>query len=83
MGEVRCNCGHVIEGPSPEHESTTGKCKRCGCMRGDVLPLPTERLTFGVHRIRDIDAVTAPAWSNRGPTLEQRRRAIDRVLRRE
>ena len=85
MSVVRCNCGHIVEGVAlvpADHDPVTGECRVCGCMRGDALPLPGEKLTFGQHRIRDIDATTAPAWSDRQPTLDQRRAAIDRVLRR-
>lgn len=79
-GIEKCNCGHDVP---LKHDALTGLCSICGCQRGDVLPSDGERLVFGVHRMRDVEARTAPAWDPSGPTVEQRRRAIDRVLRHE
>ena len=78
MMNEKCSCGHYFD----RHDDT-GVCAVCKCGRGDRLPPPGERITFGVHRIADVDARTAPAWEPREPTIAQRRAAIDRVLRRE
>lgn len=82
MTEGACRCGHgrarhvgsrcnsyLRVGPDGWGEDP------CRCREYDDsrLPAPGERAVFGVHRLREQDAVAAPAWRPDSEAARERR----------
>lgn len=85
LPEGRCSCGHALA----SHKRTSGRCIVCGCDRGAILPRAGERLTFGIHRMPEVDARTAVGYSwatlkaSRTNAVKQALKRLDGMPRKE
>ena len=94
LPESMCKCGHV-DTDHRYSNGGRGRCRAitaerswldfdlCTCLAFDNsrLPAPGERLTFGVHRMRDVDAEAAPAWPSMAIVQSRRDAAFKREQR--